>query len=194
MPGWEVVKYTGPGDGDPTILVGPDYQVIKTWSHRLTKFEQRRGPGGPPPAHATTALVEQRSSGKKFLVSVAHLPSHVEGKWYRRGYYRVFVWKDALKNWKAILSALRHQTGVKRFVIVADWNLNFKRKVFRSLMGRLFPTLRLTWSPPFPKDGTHHRRIIDGTVTNLRIYKKPRLYKDDASSDHRPYREILILS
>ena len=134
-------------------------------------------------------MLRHKKTGRKVLVSVVHLPSNVEGDW-RDGAYRVFVWRDAQKNWKRIINDLRKQHGGK-VMYVADWNLNFKRLRFRALMKTLYPTLKLTWKPPFGAAGTHHKRIIDATVTNMRIVQKARLIRDDNSSDHRPYLEEL---
>lgn len=190
LDGYGLVKYLGPGAGDPAILFDEAvWSLADRWSHQLTTHEQRRGPGGPRPPHATTALLRHKKSGRKVLVTVAHLPSHVEGDWFQ-GTWRVFVWRDAQKNWKRIINRLRKQNG-GRVVYVADWNINFKRRVFRALIKALYPRLRLAWRPPFPARGTHHKRIIDATVTNMRVVEEARLIRDDDSSDHRPYFERL---
>lgn len=192
MDGWTVTKFYGPGDGDPALVSkDSDWIVIQKWSHQLSKYEQRRGPGGPRPPHSLTVLLRHRESNKKLLVSVVHLPSHVEGNWFDRFYWRVFVWKDCHKHWKENMIRLRRSHNAK-VMMVADWNLNFKRLVFRRLVKRLHPDLTLTWRKPFPRGGTHKRRIIDATLTNLRVLHKARLIEDDASSDHRPYREVLF--
>lgn len=191
--GWTVVNFEGRGDSDPAVVVkDSDFEVVKAWIKQTTKHEQRRGPGGPRPPHALTVLLKVRGKKKKFLVSVIHLPSHVEGNWFRKFYWRVFVWNSAHKGWSRFLMGKRRRF-THRVMMVADWNLNFKRRVFRRLMKRLHPNLQLTWRKPFGKGGTHHKRIIDGTLTNLNIKQKARLYKDDDSSDHRPYREVLSI-
>lgn len=201
MPGWTVVRYFGPGDGDPAVVVkDSDWVVVDKWRKRLTKHEQRRGPGGPPPPHALIVLLRERGGRKKVFVTVAHLPSHVEGRWFRRYrrrwygrvYWRVFVWRRARRNWQRYVNRLRRRHHAK-VMYVADWNLNFKRRRFRALAKAMFPALHLTWRKPFPRRGTHHRRIIDATITNLRVVRRAKLFRDDNSSDHRPYDEVLDL-
>jgi hypothetical protein len=196
QPGWTVAKYYGPGDGDSTVITkDSEWRVLAKWSKQLSQYEQRRGPGGPPPPHSLTVLLQNKHTDRQLLVSIAHLPSHVEGDWFKpgsfRGYaWRVFVWRDAVRTWKRHVKRLAKAHNAK-VMMVADWNLNFKRRVFRALVKTLFPMLHLTWQSPFPADGTHHHRVIDATLTNLRVKRKARLYQDDASSDHRPYIETL---
>jgi hypothetical protein len=57
-------------------------------------------------------------------------------------------------------------------------------------MKALHPHLKLTWKR-FGHGGTHHKRIIDATLTNCKIRASAYLIEDDSSSDHRPYEEIL---
>ncbi len=191
MPGWTVVKYKGHGPGDPVIIVkDSDYEVVKSWSSRLTKHQQRRDGKGPDSPHATTALIRATgNSSKKVLVTVAHLPSHVQQNWRANFYWRVFVWRDCVKHWKKDVNTKRRVHSAK-VMYIADWNLDFKKAPYRGVLKFYFPALKLAWHR-FPNDGTHHRRVIDATVTNLRAAKHARLWPDDASSDHRPYYEEL---
>lgn len=185
----------GIGDGaNCAILVDGDWEIREVWTDRASDKEQRRGPGGPPPPEYVTALVRHRRTRDQFLVSVLHLPSNVEGDWFKRGSFagkawRVALWLEAQRNWSRHLKKLRKRYKCK-VIMVADWNLNFKRPVFRVLMKSLHPKLKLTWKK-FSKAGTHHKRIIDATLTNCKIRAWAYLIKDDSSSDHRPYEEIL---
>lgn len=190
MPGWEVTKKAGPGDGDPAVLTDRRvWKVVRVWIDKLSDREQRRGPGGPPPPHALTVLLEHRKNGKRLLVSVVHLPSHVQGDW-RENAYRVRLWRECVKEWKRKVNRRRRIFKAK-VMFIADWNLDIKKRWVRAVLKFYFPALRLTWRKPFPGRGTHHRRIIDATMTNLRVKKKAKLFRDDDSSDHRPYEETL---
>lgn len=189
MDGWRVSKYSGAGTGDPAILTDSRiWEVLLMWSHKLTDKEQRRGPGGPPPPHSLTVLLRNKGNGKRLLVSVAHLPSHVEGDWRDRT-WRVQVWLEAHREWKRHVNWLRKRYRVK-VMMVADWNLDIKKRWVRAALKALHPRLKLTWREPF-EGGTHHNRIIDATVTSLRVLREAVLFEDDASSDHRPYFEVL---
>lgn len=196
QPGWTVTKFYGPGDGDPTVVSkDDDWEVLTKWDKQVTKHRQRRGGGGPPPAHALTVLLKNKHNDKKLLVSVLHTTSHVEGDWFKSGpfggrVWRVMVWLDSVRHWKRFVNRLRRHHKAK-VMFVADWNINFKRWVFRALVKSLFPVLHLTWRKPFPADGTHHSRVIDATVTNLKVRREAELFRDDNSSDHRPYIETL---
>lgn len=186
----------GPGgEGNCAIAVrGPYFRIERFWHHQLSEHEQRRGPGGPPPPYAATALVEHVPSGERCLWSVAHLPPNIEGDWRERGpfggrVYRVWLFLAVVAEWKRHTRALRKRYGVKA-ALVADWNLNMERPWVRAMIRARFPRLRLTWRR-FPGPGTHHRRVIDATVTDMRITGPARLLGDDSSSDHRPYVEDL---
>lgn len=190
MPGWEVVKQTGPGAGDPAVLIrSDDWEVERVWVDKLSDKEQRRGPGGPPPAHALTVLLGHRKTRKTLIVSVAHLPSHVQGDW-RDNAYRVKLWRECVKGWRSKVEPRRKRYGAK-IAYIADWNLDIKKAWVRAVLRGYFPGLKLTWKKPFPNDGTHHKRIIDATLTNLRVKRKAVLVRDDDSSDHRPYQDVL---
>lgn len=190
LPGWGVAKRSGPGDGDPAILMNLLYwKTVKVWVDQLSEKEQRRGPGGPPPPHALTVLLKHRKTGEQLLVSVAHLPSHVQGDW-RDNAYRVRLWRECVKKWKRKVNRRRRIYKAKT-MFVADWNLDIKKAWVRAVLKFYFPALRLTWRKPFPPYGTHYNRIIDATMTNLKVKRKAKLFKDDSSSDHRPYDEVL---
>lgn len=185
---------TNRGADDPAVLVkDSDFIVVGAWAKQLSRHEQRRGPGGPPPPSALTVLLRDRRTKKLFMVSVAHLPSNVEGSWFKREvYWRVFVWRDCVKTWRSFLAKKRNQY-TNKVIVIADWNLNFKRRAIRLVVKRYWPGLSLTWRGPWPSGGTHFKRIIDGTMTNLDIEEYARLLEDDGSSDHRPYLDEMSL-
>lgn len=207
---WTVAQDTSDdrSAGNGAILLAPGYRLVQFWSPQLTDHEQRRGPGGPKPPHAATALVEHDpdagGTGIRFVVSVVHLPPNVEGDFRRRGpfkgapgarggkAYRVWLWLTIVAAWKAHLRAVRKAHGVKRRILVADFNLNLERRWVRNLLRARFPGLKVTWRR-FPGPGTHHKRVIDATLTNLTVIDPAALMADDPSSDHRPYVETLGL-
>ena len=193
--GYDLAQGIGNG-ANCAILVDSDWTIEEVWADKVSNKEQRRGPGGPPPPEYVTALIRHKKTKKKALVSVLHLPSNVEGDWFKKGgfsgrVWRVRLWLEAERKWSKHLRKLRKRYKCK-VIMVADWNLNFKRPVFRALMKSLHPKLKLTWKK-FRKAGTHHKRIIDATLTNCKIRAWAYLIDDDPSSDHRPYEEILAI-
>jgi hypothetical protein len=180
--------------GNCALAVAPGWSLERFWSHQLTRHEQRRGPGGPPPPQCATAIVRHTATGKRCLWSLAHLPPNVEGDFRRPGKpaYRVWLWLRIVREWRRHLRRIARRHNVRRRAVVADFNLNVERAWVRAALRARFPGLRLTWRD-FPGPGTHHRRVIDATLTNLRILEAAELLPDDASSDHRPYVEVLEL-
>lgn len=147
------------------------------------------------PLYSTIAVLEDKRTGKAFVVSVTHLASSVEGELAKgEETRRTLQWADALKNTKRRVNQLARQFDAKGRMVIADYNINFKKLWARALVKSVAPSYMLTWKNVNIKGGTHGNRIIDGTLLrgNLAV-KKPgaELYKDDASSDHRPYIETL---
>lgn len=196
---YDVVQGIGYGADCAIVVKKSDFTVLRVWAEKATKYEQRRGPGGPPPAEYITALLEDRKTTKRVIVSVIHLPSHVEWDWTDKGAYsgfawRVMVWRDAHRNWSKHLGQVKRSYKCTDLIMVADWNLNFKKRVFRVLLNTLHPTLKLGWYwKKLPTGGTEGTRLIDATLTNLKIKSHAQLLVDDESSDHRPYVELLEL-
>jgi hypothetical protein len=133
-------------------------------------------------------------AGPRVLVTVAHMPSHVEyGDAWRPGMARrVSAYRRALRGWETRLNALRDRWHPGAVLTVADWNVNLRRPHWRALIRRAFPGQRITWSPPYPKRGTHAAgRLIDATLTTER--GRAHLLRHSAASDHTPYIERLTL-
>lgn len=180
------------GQDDCVILLRKNrYRAAHQWADKLTDMPQNRAKGGPI-HHAITVLAEDLLTGTSdspfVLYTVTHLTAGVEGDW-REKVYRVRVWLDAHRTWARLTLKRRKRFKVK-VAMVADWNLNFKKARFRALVKNLHPMLRLTWRK-FGSGGTHHWRIIDGTLTNMLIIKPAELLEDDDFADHRPYAETL---
>lgn len=144
------------------------------------------------PRQVAAWLLLIRSDGLRVLVTVAHMPAHVElGDRFRPGVPgRVATWQTAVTRWAAQVRAARRQDHPDRVIVAADWNIDLRRPVWRRYLLARFPGLRVTWARPLPRVGTHRGgRLIDATLTNAR--GRARLLPDDRSSDHRPYVERL---
>lgn len=142
---------------------------------------------------AANAVLLDVTTGKRLLVSVAHLPPSVEKGGGLLGVSRrVAAWRKQQKAWKRTWNVLAKRYHVDAILIVADWNVDIKKVGFRSLLRGLQPGMKLAWgNGPFPKGGTHGRRLIDFSFYRGAIKPQglPYLLPDDNSSDHRPYAE-----
>lgn len=138
-----------------------------------------------------------KSTGLRVVKVVIHFAARVEDS---RGYR--YKTADDRQNAKAHKEAIRNLNSQIRdwqkqgydVVVSADWNLDWRRLWVRKMLRRELPMLNWTWGGPrMPeRGGTHGTRLIDYTGTTMRI-EKASLMKDDASSDHRPYKEVLSL-
>lgn len=147
--------------------------------------------------YATNAVLLDKSTNKKFVLVVVHLPASVEDDLrIGRKTQRTLYWFSAFLRTKARGNLLRRRHKAAGVVYVADFNVNFKRDWVRRLIRALAPAYGLMWRAPFPAGGTHHDRLIDGTLIkgDIRGWMEARLYPDDSSSDHRPYIEGLRLT
>lgn len=150
------------------------------------------------PTGAAFAVLEHKDTNKRLLATVCHLPSGVEGPAGLSGLpNRVAAWREAQRNWKKEWNRLAKKHDVDGVLVVADWNINIKRKLFLPLFKAIQPGLTLVFNyKDVPVDGTHHKRWIDFSFIRgeLKVVKSPWLLKDDNSSDHRPYAETFAWS
>jgi len=188
---------------------------LRKWAgvRRLTdrRFYRENGKLAAP-THSCSVVLLHRSSGKRVLVSVTHLPAHVEG---RQGWNttmahwqgRKAAYLGALHGWAVHVKDLERKHRTDGTLLVADWNLNLKHNWVRNLLmdvwGRpyhqawtRFPTAggSMSGGPPYPPLGAPGvdtgDRIIDGSLyRHLDVSLHPNLMARVPSSDHRPYRE-----
>lgn len=144
-------------------------------------------------AYTTIAVLEDLTNGKVLVVSVIHLPHAIESDLAKkRRPVRVRKWIDALNNTRTRTNALAVRYKASGRMIVADYNLDFKKAWARALVKSMYPAYHLTWKNVKISGGTLGRRLIDATLLRGRIKTAgARLFKDDDSSDHRPYIEVL---
>ena len=152
--------------------------------------------------HACTVVLKHKSSGKKLLVTVAHMPSFVDaigkpgfrtsGEGWRS---RKVAYIESTKTWSTWTEALIRRHNLDGVLVVADWNLNLKddwvRDYLRNHWGK---TYKQAWKH-FPTGGTMvgSRQVLDGSlVRHLAIEDGgAKLMARTASSDHIPYKERL---
>jgi hypothetical protein len=161
--------------------------------HRRPFLLTRRtwdAPNGRRPIYGALAVLDRGPT--RVLVTVGHMPSHVEyGDDFRVGFPdRVGAWVDALDRWSRRIATARRHWRPDVVLVVADWNTDVRRATWRTRLLDAFPQLSLTWKRPLPDRGTHRgRRLIDATLTNAR--GRAHLLRRTTASDHRPYIERL---
>jgi hypothetical protein len=160
---------------------------------------------------ACTVVLNHVLSGHKLLVSVTHMPAHVEGAggwrddvsgWQARK--RAYL--NALTNWSTHVADMTTKQKIDAQLICGDWNVSFKADWFRQILGNHWGAdYDLAWKT-MPTDGgslhsdkpgpagvpgkSYKDRIIDGSLYNgLKVTKDPVLMPRVSSSDHRPYKE-----
>ena len=146
---------------------------------------------------AAAATLEAQGEGYRIWVAVIHFPSGVEGD----GGFATDN-DDAVAAWKSGLNGLhdwwldqKHQYEIGSTggfgMLCADWNLNHRLKWVREYIGNTFDAMNSTWRSPYPDHGTYGKRIIDATWTTGAVARPAWLLKDDDSSDHRPYADVV---
>ena len=160
-------------------------------THKLTDKVWTDGHGRKHETWAASAVLDHRD-GMSLFISVCHLPSHVQDgdRFYDNAQAR--AWRDALAGWNDYWTSKRKSDRPDLGMIVADWNVDYFRGHWRRYVGGKFPGLKLGWAGNMPPQGhgTHGDRLIDATWATSQA-GQCFLLRDDASSDHRPYGEII---
>jgi hypothetical protein len=193
--GWQTVRgrESQPGQAQEcAIMVRTQHFRVVAWgSKKVTEVTWSFGKA-PMQQWAVWCVLDP---GKVF-VSVLHCPSGVEGgkAWSPdpADADNVKAWKAGVKGWGDwTWKTVRPKYKTQKHMLVADWNLNLREAWCREQIdSRLPEPLRCQWRTPYPKDGTHGSRLIDGTWADFGGGDSF-LVKDDASSDHRPYGDTL---
>jgi hypothetical protein len=162
------------------------------------------------PVVSCSVVLKHRTSGHRLLVSVTHMPAHVEGfgGWRTTEYKwqaRKAAYLSSLKNWNVHVDDLIRKQKPDATLVIADWNLNLKQDWIRALLRQTFGDLKQAWQR-FPTSGGslqggpvaplgapgkgYADRIIDGTLYRGAVVStEPNLMATVRSSDHRPYHE-----
>lgn len=193
LPGWtftQVEDAAAPG-ADECAIITRD-AALKVLSFAAVKLtDKATSDRGIRKTYALNATV-QTTALERLVVSVVHLPAHVEkGDELAGRPLDVAAWKDSVATWAKVLEIAR----LKGFGIIAaaDWNTNFKRAEHRERIDALMPHLKSAWFVGgIPTTGTHGSRLIDDTRTTLGV-EAIRLVSARGSSDHTPYLATLAI-
>lgn len=159
------------------------------WWDELSPLPQNRAKGGPI-HHSITALAWDKINKKYGLWTVAHLTAGVEKLWSKETAYRVKLWFTVRRVW-AKKTGMRRRKYRVRVAMIADWNIDLRKKKFQALLKSMHPRLTLTWRSWNHKGGTLGSRTPEGTLTNMLIIEGAQLEPNDSFGDHVPYRETL---
>lgn len=157
--------------------------------HKLTDKTWTDGHGRKHETWCATALLDH-SSGPSMFLSVCHLPSHVQDGDHFYPNAQAAAWKSACRGWQDYWTKARKKDHPDLAMLVADWNVDFHSAHWRQVVAGYFPGMVNTWQGHMPAQGTHGRRLIDGTMATTKA-DACFLLRDDTSSDHRPYGEIV---
>jgi hypothetical protein len=198
LPGWEVYNGTErPGADDCAVVWRKDRWILVHSASKVVSTRKSYRTNGRliPPQRVTEVLLLDRLTGRTLYVSVSHLSAHVEVSGGIRDSLRGKVWRDATRNWARHQRQIQRQWQPTGRLLVADWNVNWKRPWFRAYVATILPAFRARWHHPWPTQGTLGNRIIDVALfTWRRLWSagKAWILSRHESSDHRAFRQQLI--
>lgn len=166
------------------------YQLLHSENYKTTNLSY----GKRTPQYATIAVFLDLLRKKKIVVCVVHLAAGVEGELYKKQRTaRTLSWYAAFRGAKARANKLKTAHNAGAVLFISDFNVDFKKRWVRALVKSVAPLYNSTWRVLNVAGGTHGPRIIDATLVkgSVGVKGSAKLLADDASSDHRPYYEIL---
>lgn len=197
LEGWDLYNGIEVPGGDDCFAAWKTnrWQLVKKASTVIsTKKSYRTNGSLIPPQRVTDVLLLDKLSRRTLYLSVSHLSSHVEVEGGIRDSLRGAVWRDATRNWARHQRRMKRQWNPTGRMLVADWNVNWKRFWFRAYIHMLMPNFKSVWRKPYPTKGTLGSRLIDVAIFNIRrlaLAEKARLLTRHESSDHRSFRAVL---
>lgn len=199
-PGWS--KYQGSGSagkGECAVMFKlSGWSKIFGEAHMLTDKPFYTGKGKKhAPIYVCSLVLDRTDCKSRLWISVAHLPSSVEGSggFAKDQDKRVAAWKDAVQEWH------RYQNKVIRpkwkpdvELVVADWNLDHKLGWVRDYIGNVWPSQYNRWRKPYPDKGTFKKRLIDATWASSNAGNGSKVLTSYSGvSDHRPFTDFYPL-
>lgn len=212
--GWGHYNYPKPdGQDEAAILWRTDtWKWQAGWVRKLNNKVFYNLQGKPAdPIYAASVVLRHNRTGHRLLVSVAHLPAHVEGKnqWNTdaaKWKARKNAYLSSLRAWSGHISDQDRKRRADGVLVVADWNLNLKEHWVRAMLKDHWTAKYIQAWTKFPTEGgslsggpvgplgapgkSSGDRIIDGSLyRDLKIDVHPDLMARVDSSKHRPYKE-----
>jgi hypothetical protein len=181
--GWDLHHPQGRGKAECAVLVRKLAGGIgRTRAQRLTHLTLRTARSAP--LYAVGAEVHFDDSTLPVWFWKWHSPAHNDG--LKPGLWPTRVYRAAMVGLRTARRRVRG--GV---VIDGDWNVSLERPAMRAFFRAFFP--RLHWTHDAKTRGTHGNRLIDGTLTNLRVIQPARTLTRMDGFDHQATLTILAL-
>lgn len=176
--GWSVTTGRGEGPGECAIL-----SDRRLWKRLERRTHPLTAGGGAlrlkAPLHCATAVFARRGTGRRIIVSTAHLPAHVETRlrlWSASGRRmkldeQSFAWVEAVHAWALHIERMRELYPDADVWVVADWNVDgrkaWARALIRDLMEPAGTDLRFARPSGGTLDGSN--RVIDFALCSLLV-------------------------
>lgn len=190
---------SGPGKGECAILTRDSARtVIATEWIQITDGD---GTGRLSHPNYAVAVVTEAPSGRRTLLSGAHLEAHIEGIWARiplpdrikvRVLFRnkhvnagIRSWIGSVHRWREGVAALAAKYHVDDIVIAPDGNMDAHKPWVREMIARAWPGLTLAVTKANDLD---HRAV--GWVLTTMTHDGGHVYRAE-SSDHNAGRYVL---
>lgn len=167
-PEWDLQRGDGPyNEGDPWVSWNTsvwDSEDLPGWTQELSDitYEGRR-------AHATARRLRRWDNRLTVTFICTHMPAHI-GRLIRiwRTSPQERAWKESLQTLRDMVLRIRRNHPGNRIVLVGDWNLDMHSRWVRRKFRRAFRGTGLQLVPVAGEGGTHHGRLIDWALTDMR--------------------------
>lgn len=205
FPGFTLINLEGPNGSDECAMLVKRTKWTVLGKEAPLLSDERIPDRGSRKIRSLDVVLQHNRTKQTGVVSVCHTPAHLEGGGGPEGIFRV----DGTPAERQQVKAMRETvdawgTNARAYlrdhdfvVLTGDLNLNLHRVEVRRWFGGEVKPLRLTWGYNMPPrgEGSHKGgRLIDGSFSNLPVRGK-RIFLLDwhPSSDHRAFREVLLL-
>ena len=174
-----------------------DFWTVR-WKKGVKVSDKWRKPWGDGfrwPVVACTVFLKHKQTGHTCLVSVAHMPTKTStasgfNPVGRAWAQRVAVYKQATRNWSTYAAQVKRTHNPDMFLIVADWNLNFRHQWVRRWVNGQFSEIsaKHAWKH-FTGSGTHGRSVIDAVLYTgcSTPHGSVVIHDPGDSTDHTPF-------
>lgn len=190
--GWGIITGDKSYRDDTYIMWDKDFWTCEhKGTYRIESSTMYNAAGNKMPDNVcTAALLVFEATGHRLLITAMHPPSGVEGPGgLTKNFKRGLAWRKEYKAWKKFWNRKAKQWEADAVMTAQDGNVNIRRPLFIAMFKSMQPGMRLV-VPESGKKGTLHNRWIDFAFIRgkIKAVTKARLMRDDASSDHRPWK------
>jgi hypothetical protein len=190
IPGTVLAHVEGPGGRDECAMVLKRRKWDSVHFHVVQLNPETKTPtSGWKTVWGLVVTARHRRTRQVHRWLLAHFPAHIQAGRRLRSGPDLEAWKECVRTAAGLVREwLDDPNGPDHVTLLGDFNLDVKVQEHRDYLAVLLPPeLRLAWSSPWPRGGTHTDRIIDLWFTTM-IVEEASLEPDDPSSDHRPAR------